>query len=400
MLNRYATLQNRVIIDCAPGIPDPHERCPVRTASCWNELMKVCLTCVELFAWGKYGGFGRAARMLGREMVKQGVEVFAVVPQRSGQKPEEILDGITVLAFPQFQPWKALQLYRQCNADIYHSQEASLGSYLAMRAAPDRKHLITFRDHKLFRDWLVELKYPSRNYLRTILAWIYERNILVTKAIRGCDRLAVCAPHLAGSVIQNYHLQRPPLLLPTPVVVPEQTPVKSSSPTVCFLARWDKRKRPEQFLALAKEFTDVRFIAVGGSQNSAWDTKLRKRFGHLPNLEMTGFINQFDTGALSSLLEKSWILVNTSMREGLPTSFLEAMGHRCALLSRVNPDGVATRFGYHAKNDDFITGLSKLLEGDAWRDKGEAGYRYVRDRFELGNVVTEHLQAYLTIMED
>lgn len=361
--------------------------------------MRVCLTCVELFAWGKYGGFGRAARILGRELVKQGVEVFAVVPHRTGQQPEEMLDGITVLAFPQFQPWKALQLYRQCNADIYHSQEASLGSWLAIRAAPDRKHLITFRDHKLFRDWLVELKYPSRNHLRTLLAWLYERNTLVTHAINSCDRLAVCAPHLADSVIRHYKLQQPPLLLPTPVVVPAQQPRKSRDPTVCFLARWDKRKRPELFLALAKEFPGVRFIAAGDGQNTAWDTVLRRRFGHLPNLEMTGFINQFDTDALSSLLDESWILVNTSMREGLPTSFLEAMGHRCALLSRANPDGVTARFGYHVKDDDFASGLVNLLEGDAWRGKGEAGYHYVRDKFELGDVIKGHLQAYRDLLQ-
>ena len=361
--------------------------------------MRICLICVELFAWGKYGGFGRSARMLGRELVKQGVEVFAVVPQRSDQQPEENLDGITVLGFPQFEPWKALQLYRKCNADIYHSQEASLGSYLAMRAAPDKKHLITFRVHKLFRDWLVELRYPSRNHLRTLLAWIYERNHLVGRAISRADRLAVCAPHLANGVIQHYHLQQSPLLLPTPVMVPEATRVKNSEPTVCFLARWDRCKRPELFLVLAKEFSGVRFIAAGSGQNKQWDASLRRRYGHLPNLEMSGFINQFDSDALSGLLGGSWILVNTSPREGFPTSFLEAMGHRCALLSRVNPDGVAARFGYHVEDDDFATGLASLLDGDTWRDKGEAGYRYVKEGFELGNVIQSHLEAYRNIIQ-
>jgi glycosyltransferase involved in cell wall biosynthesis len=180
--------------------------------------MRVCLICVELFAWGKYGGFGRAARMLGRELVKQGIEVFAVVPKRPSQQPEENLDGITVLGFPPFEPWKTLRLYRKCNADIYHSQEASVSSYLAVRAAPGKKHLITFRDHKLFRDWLVELRYPSRNHLRTLLGWIYEGNHLVERAIRRADRLAVCAPHLADRVIQRYRLRQPPLLLPTPLI--------------------------------------------------------------------------------------------------------------------------------------------------------------------------------------
>ena len=360
--------------------------------------MRVCLVCVELFAWGKYGGFGRATRMLGRELVKHGIEVFAVVPLRSGQGPEEDLDGITVLGFPQFRPWESLRLYRKCNADIYHSQEASLGSYLAMHAIPDKKHLITFRDHKLLGDWLVELRYPSRGRLHTLLAWIYERNHLVRRAIRRADRLAVSAPHLADRLMRHYHLQREPLLLPTPVIVPQQRPNKSSDPTVCFLARWDRRKRPERFLSLAKDFPGVRFIAIGSGQDSRWDASLRLRYGRLPNLELVGFINQFDTQTLPGLLDQSWILVNTSIREGLPTSFLEAMAYRCALLSRVDPDNVATRFGYHVEDDDFAAGLVHLLEGDTWKDKGEAGYEYVRDLFELGNVMEKHLEAYRDLL--
>jgi glycosyltransferase involved in cell wall biosynthesis len=362
--------------------------------------MRVCLICVELFAWGKYGGFGRTTRMLGRELVKRGVEVFAVVPQRPGQRPEENLDGITVLGFHQYEPWKALQLYRNINADIYHSQEASLGSYLAMRAVPGKKHLITFRDPRFFHDWIIELRHPSRSYLRTLLTWGYEGNFLVRQAIHRADQLTICSPHLAKRIANQFRLDQAPVLLPTPVTVPETAPLKSSEPTACFLARWDRRKRPELFLALAREFPRVRFIAVGGGQDRRMDVSLRQRYGHLPNLEITGFINQFDSESVSSFLGESWILVNTSLREGLPTSFLEAMGHRCALLCRVNPDGVATRFGFHARDDDFAGGLASLLEDDAWRDKGEAGYHYVREGFELGKVMQMHLEVYRNLMQD
>jgi glycogen synthase len=73
--------------------------------------MKVCFICVEIFAWGKYGGFGRATRIICRELVKRGIEVFAVVPRRKGQKPVEELDGITVLSFPSYFPWSARELY-------------------------------------------------------------------------------------------------------------------------------------------------------------------------------------------------------------------------------------------------------------------------------------------------
>jgi len=356
--------------------------------------MRVCLICVELFAWGKYGGFGRTTRLLGRELATRGIEVFAVVPRRPGQGKEEVLDGITVLGFAPFDHREAVRLYRRCNADIYHSQEASLGSYLAMRAAPGKKHLITFRDHKFLRDWYTELRNPSRSYLRTLMAWFYERNFLVSRAIRRADRLAVCAPHLAAPIVRRYRLATAPLLLPTPVAVPGQAPVKSPDPTVCFLARWDRRKRPEQFLALAQQFPQVRFIAAGGGQDRQWDASLRRRYGHLPNLQLPGFIDQFQSDRLAELLGESWVLVNTSLREGLPTSFLEAMALRCALLSRVNPDNVAARFGYHAGHDDFAAGLASLLEDDAWRSRGESGYRYVRDGFELEGVIQRHLDIY------
>jgi glycosyltransferase involved in cell wall biosynthesis len=362
--------------------------------------MRVCLVCVELFAWGKYGGFGRAARMLGSVLARRGIEVFAVVPQRPGQRAEECLDGITVLGFPKHDLAQACRLYRKCNADIYHSQEASMGTWLAMRAMPQKKHLITFRDPRFFPDWITELRYPSRSHLQTLLAWFYESNVLVRRAIRRADRLSVCAPHLAKRIEVHYRPDVPPLLLATPVRVPASVPVKSSEPTVCFLARWDPRKRPESFLELAKEFPRVRFISVGSGQNIGRDASLRRRYGGLPNLEMPGFINQFDSEALATVLGSSWVLINTSVREGLPTSFLEAMAHRCALLSRVNPDSVASRFGYHAKHDDFAVGLAGLLDNDAWRARGEAGYRYVSEGYELGTVVERHIEVYRDLLQD
>ena len=69
---------------------------------------------------------------------------------------------------------------------------------------------------------------------------------------------------------------------------------------------------------------------------------------------------------------------------------IEALAHKCALLSSVNPDGLVERFGYYAKNDDFEKGLNWLLESDRWRRLGEEGYKYVKDVHSL-NVVMNKL---------
>ena len=94
------------------------------------------------------------------------------------------------------------------------------------------------------------------------------------------------------------------------------------------MARWDRRKRPELFFELARRRPDVRFVAVGKGQDAEYDAELQAPLRGLPNLEMPGFIDQFTGTALSDLLGESWILANTAEREGLPTSFLEALAIR------------------------------------------------------------------------
>ena len=74
---------------------------------------RICLVSVEIFAYGKYGGFGKATRTIGKELARRGYEVFAVVPRRLDQPPEEDLDGITVLSYLPGDVLKSGELYRR-----------------------------------------------------------------------------------------------------------------------------------------------------------------------------------------------------------------------------------------------------------------------------------------------
>lgn len=377
---------------------DPASHAPLaRPGAAETGPIKLCLICVELFAWGKYGGFGRSARMLGRELSRRGVQVTAVVPRRGSQQPVEQLDGMTVLSFPMSRPWEARGLFEQADADIYHSQHPSYSTSLAMDAMPDRAHLITFRDPRFFRDMLIELRYPSQSHLRALVAHMYE-SYRVSGAVRRADRVYACALDVGTKVRRAFHLPADPPFLPSPIAVPEAAPRKSARPTVCFVARWDRRKRPELFFELARARPDVRFVAVGKGQDAAYDAELRRRYGGLPNLEMPGFIDQFSGTALSDLLGESWILANTAEREGLPTSFLEAFAHGCAILSRVNPDNLVRQYGEVVEADAFAEGLDRLLANDTWRALGENGRRYVYEHYELGNVVDRHLAVYREVL--
>ncbi len=355
--------------------------------------MKICLICVEIFAWGKYGGFGRATRLIGGELVNKGFEVSAIVPRRKGQKAEEILDGIRVLSFEPGNPIKMLKLFKNSVADVYHSQEPSFGSFLAQYFHPDKRHFITCRDTRLFSDWITELRLPSLGKIQVISNWLYEDNFLVHQAIRKADECFVAANLLCERVQKKYHLTYKPAFLPTPVKIPDFTE-KEASPTVCFISRLDRRKQPEKFFDLAEKFPHVQFVAVGYSRDQKWEKALREKYGSLPNLQFTGFINQFEGDTLSAILSKSWILVNTAAREGLPNSFIEAAAFRCAILSAVDPDGFASQFGYHVVDDDFAKGLAYLLENDRWKDFAEKGYRYVQSNFAMEKSIQQHIDIY------
>lgn len=115
--------------------------------------LRVCLTSIEFFP-EIHGGFGRATRAIGRALADRGVAVTVVTPRRSPDGPDAFeLDGMMVRRFAPWKPWQAIRLYRDANADVYHSEDTSLGTRLAMTAMPARAHAITFRDPLDDQDW-------------------------------------------------------------------------------------------------------------------------------------------------------------------------------------------------------------------------------------------------------
>jgi glycosyltransferase involved in cell wall biosynthesis len=355
--------------------------------------LHICLISVEIFAWGKYGGFGRATRTIGRELAKRGIQVSAIVPRRSGQNEIEFLDGIKVLGFDYRKPLEMWKIFKDCNADIYHSQEPSLGTYIAQKTHPDKKHVVTFRDTRLLADWITEFRLPSLNKFQVLFNWFYEDNLLVHHAVRKADKRFVASKLLTARAIRKYKLQNTPEFLPTPVSIPTII-IKDPKPTVCYIARWDRRKRPEMMIDLANSHPNVHFIMAGSSRDKKYDQELRSKFSKSPNIELTGFINQFESDRLSSILSRSWILINTAAREGLPNSFIEACAHKCAILSSVDPDGFSSQFGYFSAEDDFSEGLKFLLQDDRWKDLGQKGYKYVNEFFSLEKAVGRHINIY------
>jgi len=354
--------------------------------------LSVCLVSTEFFGWGRYGGIGKITRDIGAGLVEKGVEVTVVVPKGEGQGAVEEMEGIRVHGFPLYSyPWTR-PVYRQCDADVYHSQEPSWGSIVATKAMPSRRHMVTCQNPKSKGDWdRVNRFYPLR---RRAFNWFFGERLKET--VRSMDGVYSQAKYIRPKVREIYRLEEEPIFLPNPVEIPEGRQRKADEPTVCFLGRFDGEKRPELFFDLAGSFPEVEFVALGASHDRARDAHLREQYQGIRNLVMPGFVG--GPGKLKAL-ERSWILVNTSVSECLPVSFLEAAAHGCAILSFVDPDGFSSRFGFHATEGWLKAGLRWLLEEDRWRELGERGRSYVSEVHGREKVMDLHIEAYRALLE-
>ncbi|NMC34774.1 MAG: glycosyltransferase family 4 protein [Veillonellaceae bacterium] len=359
----------------------------------------------ELRGFGPFGGFGVLTHEIALGLRDRGLEVSVVVPRQDGQRPVELVDGLIVYSYPS-PLYSGLHLvriyktvYRLVDADIYHSEEPSLGTALAQLGAPDRKHIVTFQDPRTIQDWRKQWmpSLPNKLWqLKFMLRYQWE----VGRAVRRADARYCQAKYIIEKAAHIFRLSQKPGFLPNPVRFTEIRRPKQKTPTVCFVGRWDPIKRPELFLELAGRFPEVRFIMVGAClSNSTRDMQLRERAVQLRNVEAPGWMSHDEIG---EVLDQSWVLINTSSKECLPVTYLEAAAHKCAILSHGNADEFASDFGYWAKQgdlDDYVRGLGYLLDQHRWRPLGEKAYSYVLEVHEYNNVIKRHLEVYQELLE-
>ncbi len=361
--------------------------------------MRICLIASEFLGFGTAGGFGFATRSLGRNLVARGHEVTVVIPRPRGVSATTAnVDGILLLTYSRLEIIDSMRLFRDVNAEIYHSQEPSLATYLCQRAVPDAVHVVTSRDPRDLHDWWIEFRYPSRTRLGVVRTALFYENYFCKRAVRRCSRVYVPARCLAGKVQAKYRLDKPPEFMPTPIRMPAGEVQKAERPTICYVGRLDRRKRPDRFLTLAEKLTHCDFIVVGEAQDPAYKRELEARFGNIRNLKMLGFVDQFASNKLSEVLSMSWIMVNTAAREGLPNVFIEAAAHQCAIVSAHDPDGFASRFGRWCPDADYRSAVSELLGDDRWRACGQAGAAYVEQTNREDLATASHLDSYLSLL--
>jgi len=180
-----------------------------------------------------------------------------------------------------------------------------------------------------------------------------------TRWLRRPIQLACKMEYMRGMVPEVFGLPDPRFVLPNPDIIAYDRPLsaKTEHPRVVSVARLDPVKRPWLFVELARQCPDVEFLMLGRNfvdENLSWAPARWP-----PNLKMMGNVSGDEK---LDLISSSWALINTAIHDESAVSNLEALACETPLISFIESDELATRFGICLGYDtgDGLASLPKL----------------------------------------
>lgn len=270
------------------------------------------------------GGAEVQQSILARALVRAGYRV-SMISLDFGQPQRVLLDGVMV--HKAYRPnaglrvlrfihprvttlWRAM---RAVDADVYYQRcSAMLTALVAVFCRSHGKRSIFASACDL--DFL-----PGRQPIRYLRdRWLYERGLALV------DRIVVQNETQQRNCRANYG--RESTKMPSCYELPAGASPRTGD-CVLWVASMRERdyKRPELFLELARRLPKRRFVMIGGaggegSSNACFE-RIRNAAAALPNVEFTGFL---PLARVEPYFDRARILVNTSVHEGMPNTFLQA----------------------------------------------------------------------------
>jgi glycosyltransferase involved in cell wall biosynthesis len=363
----------------------------VRTA----RRFKVGVVANEFFQLelGRLGGFGWAARRIADVLRHSAPDVdlvyFTGELRRTDTKRETMVGG-TRLLLRQSSLRADIRRARAERPDVLLLIDYRPNYRWLCWALPRTPIIVWVRDPRPPDDVakVHTLRIPGTNGLRPKSTLQPDCSSLgtiarVSRLLRRPVWFAGTASYLGAKLSRMLRMEIPEFsFLPNPVDLPVGDRTKASRPRVAFLARLDPYKRPWLYVDLARRFPDVEFLMAGHAHyrgEGAWEPT------DLPsNLRILGHV---DGPSKVDLLRSAWVLVNTSIHEGLAVSMLEALACETPLLACVDPGGLVSQFGVFAGRFDgdgldalpsLEAGLGRLLRHtDVRRRLGSEGRQWV-----------------------
>ena len=190
--------------------------------------------------------------------------------------------------------------------------------------------------------------------------------------LKNANKIICQADYQSKILIKNYNIKCN-LILPNFHPFPKKNINKNMPIKILWVANMKRLKQPQIFINLAKKFENyknIKFIMIGRPANNKWQKSLENSINNLPNLEYKG---ELPIEEVNKTLAQSHIFINTSLYEGFPNTFIQAMMRKVPIVSlHVDPDNVLTKnkIGFCSKSfSQLVTDINKLINNPALIEK-------------------------------
>jgi len=256
-----------------------------------------------------------------------------------------------------------------------------------------------------------ELRFRGASTAAELIALAEEKSLSIKKLFALQHLLprkivfATTAQTLVERAQRTYNIASiPAYWLPNPIEIPVLEKIEfSERPSLLYLGRLDAVKRPWIAFELANRHPDIDFLIAGQAHVTELMDPWIKRYKHLSNLKLLGHV---DGIGKDKLLRTCWGIINTSVHEAEPVSFLEAFSYGKCVLSCHDPDSEVTKFGYYTGEilgdgldngslERFSTQIQLLISDSAQRHEKGFLARKEMEKNHTFKSFHQHLQVIL-----
>ena len=365
-----------------------------------DKKIKVGLLIDEFFggAGTAFGGYGFLARKYVCKYVPNEdiqVDVLLYMDGNIKKTKCENIDNTNVYILPGITKF-AKQFLKKQNYDLFMSIEMTYPSYEIMNLIDSKKLILWIQDPRPEEVWeekrqtMSDLKDPCicDPRIPVLIQKLYaEKRIKFISQGYSLNPLAKQLYKLPEDVKVQY--------LPNPIEIDfnYKFDIKNKKKQVIFLGRLEAQKRAWLFCEVARRMPEYDFYVMGKFFRDEENNKkpLQQYLDNTPsNLY---FMGHMEGEEKEKLIRESRILLNTSIWEGIPISWLEALQYGTCIVSCLDNENLPSRFGNYVgeilgdgydKADLFIPAIKELMENDElYSQKANSAIEYIRENHNV-----------------
>lgn len=342
-----------------------------------------------------FGGYGFLARnYIAKYLPDENIDLEVLLAKNNNKwalfPKSEIIDGIKVIIPPGkkfVKKWLNRQSY-----DIFITIELTHDILKYDRRNTPIIHWI--QDPRPWSEWqeIQTVKmFPELCYWNSELYDIVNRLYL-----NGNIKFVTQGKFLNDKAIMLYRLPEDVKIkyMPNPIDIDYTFNSKTfkKKNNIIFIGRIESVKRGWLFCEIAKQMPEYEFYMIGQTfrEKNENESIMAKYHNNIPNLHFVGHVEGEEK---YKYIKEAKILVNTSIHEALPITFLEALSYGTLIVSCRNPEDLTSKFGVFVGTilgdgfdgvPKFVNAIRSLINNEELRSKlSEEAIEYIKENHSV-----------------